>query len=76
MQLLDAVVYDTESLVERESLDVFPVHHRQRKRRAVPMRSVRHLAISKALKAGTCVKGMLSMSAAVQANQRVSLLRE
>lgn len=43
VQLLDAVVDDGQRLVQRQALDVLPVHHRQRKRRAVSVRTVWYL---------------------------------
>lgn len=43
VQLLDAVVDDGQRLVQRQALHVLPVHHRQRERRAVPVRTVWYL---------------------------------
>lgn len=44
VQLVDALVYDTQGLVERQSLDILPVHDRQCECRAIPVCAVWYLA--------------------------------
>lgn len=43
VQLLDAVVHNSQRLVEREALDVLSIHDRQRKRRAITVSTVWYL---------------------------------